>query len=183
MAGRNVGQLPFRIEGAAARLLWINLVLRFFFHRILTVDTPIGRKMRPKVIAKGGPLIRVKYQDLAAAGIERVPKMVGEKGGLPLLDGGRVMDVANVIWCTGFRPGFSWIDLPIHGDHEPVHDRGVVPSQPGLYFLGLHFQYGLSSSMIHGVGRDAAFIAAQIAARMKKSTGPARLSNRQAVHH
>jgi putative flavoprotein involved in K+ transport len=183
MAGRSVGQLPFRIEGAAARLLWINLVLRFLFHRILTVSTPPGRKVRPKVIAKGGPLIRVKYQDLAAAGVERVAKMVGEKDGWPLLEDGRVLEVANVVWCTGYHPGFSWIDLPIHGDHEPVHERGVVLSQPGLYFLGLHFQYGLSSSMIHGVGRDAAFIAAQVAARMKTSNGSAGVSNRKAVHH
>ena len=183
MAGRSVGQIPFRIESAAAHLLWINLVLRFLFHRVLTVSTPLGRKIRPKVIAKGGPLIRVKYRDLAAAGVERVPKMVGEKDGLPLLADGRVLEVANVVWCTGFRPGFSWVDLPVHGDHEPTHNRGVVLGQPGLYFLGLHFQYGLSSSMIHGVGRDAAFIASQIAARMKTSTEPAGLSNRQAIHH
>ena len=183
MAGRNVGQLPFRIEGAAARLVWINLVLRVLFHRILTVDTPPGRKIRPKVISQGGPLIRVKYEDLAAAGVERVPKIVGVKDGLPLMEDGSTIEAANIIWCTGFRPGFSWIDLPIHGEHEPAHERGVVRGQPGLYFVGLHFQSGFSSSMIHGVGKDAAFIAAQVAARMKGSAEPAGLQKRQAAHH
>jgi putative flavoprotein involved in K+ transport len=183
MAGRSVGQIPFRIESTAARLLWVNLVLRFLFHRILTVGTPLGRKIRPKIISKGGPLIRVKYQDLVELSIERVPKLVGAKDGLPLLQDGRVVEVTNVIWCTGFRTGFSWIDLPIHGALEPVHERGVVSSQPGLYFLGLHFQYGLSSSMVHGVGRDAAFIASQIAARVKTSTSFAGLSSPKNTYH
>jgi putative flavoprotein involved in K+ transport len=177
MAGRNTGQLPFRIESDAARRLWINLTLRFLFHRLLTVNTPMGRKIRPKVITRGGPLIRVKQEDLARAGVERTPGMVGVKDGRPLLDDGRVLDVTNVVWCTGFRPGFSWIDLPVHSDHEPQHKRGVVPGQPGLFFVGLHFLYGLSSSMIHGVGRDAAYIAEQIVARSKSPVRSASLND------
>ena len=86
-----------------------------------------------------------------------------------MLADGRVMDVANVIWCTGFHPGLSWIDLPtpINGeDGEPVHDRGVVPGEPGFYFVGLHFLYAFSSTMIHGVGRDAERIAGVIGNRL-----------------
>ena len=45
-------------------------------------------------------------------------------------------------------------------DGEPVHERGVVPGEPGLYFVGLHFLYAMSSTMIHGVGRDAEHVAA-----------------------
>src|SRR6266542_2837283 len=101
MSGRDTGHIPFRIEGVAGRYLLVHLVLRFIFHRILTVDTPIGRKVRPKVVAKGGPLIRVKPNDLAAAGVERVSRTVGLKNGLPVLEDGRVLEVANVIWCTG----------------------------------------------------------------------------------
>ncbi len=165
MSGRDTGHLPFRIEGTAARLLLIRLVLRVLFHRVLTVNTPLGRKVRPAVLARGGPLIRVKPEDLAAAGVRRVPRTAGVRDGLPVLADGRVLKVTNVIWCTGFRPGFSWIDLPIHGEHEPVHERGVVPEFPGLYFVGLHFLATFSSSMIHGVKRDARYIAEQIAAR------------------
>jgi putative flavoprotein involved in K+ transport len=93
---------------------------------------------------------------------------VGAREGKPLLDDGRVLDVANVVWCTGFHPGFSWIELPVFGEHgEPVHDRGVVASEPGLYFVGLHFLYAMSSTMIHGVGRDAEHIANVVAGRVR----------------
>jgi putative flavoprotein involved in K+ transport len=163
LSGRDTGHIPFRIESLAARLLLIPLVLRFLFHRVLTVRTPLGRKARPKVLSRGGPLIRVKPEDMAAAGIERVPRTVGVRDGQPVLEDGRVLEVANVIWCTGFHPGFSWIKLPVLGETEPVHERGVVASEPGLYFVGLHFLYGLSSSMIHGVERDAQYIAQAIA--------------------
>jgi putative flavoprotein involved in K+ transport len=165
LSGRDVGHVPFRIEGALARLLLIRFVLRFLFHRVLTVDTQIGRKLRPKILSTGVQLVRTKPDDLAAAGVERVPRIVGAQDGLPLLKGGRTLDVANVIWCTGFEPGFAWIDLPIHGEHEPLHRRGVVAGEPGLYFVGLHFLYANSSSMIHGIERDAAYVAGQIARR------------------
>jgi putative flavoprotein involved in K+ transport len=166
MSGRDVGQIPFRIQGTASRLLLSRLVLRFVFHRVLTVNTPLGRKVRPKVLHVGGPLIRTRSGDLAAAGIERAPRVVGVRNGLPLLADQRVLDVANVIWCTGFHPGFSWIDLPIFDEFgQPLHERGIVPQQPGIYFVGLHFLYALSSTMIHGVGRDAEFIARAIANR------------------
>ena len=84
-----------------------------------------------------------------------------------MLDGGRALDVANVIWCTGFQNGFSsWIDVAAFGPNgEPMHDRGVVATEPGLYFVGLHFLYAFSSVMIHGVSRDAEHIAKVIKAR------------------
>jgi putative flavoprotein involved in K+ transport len=168
MSGRSTGEIPFRINGFAARLFLARLVLRFLFHRVLTTDTPIGRKARPKIISKGGPLIRVKARDLAAAGVERVPRTAGVRNGLPVLEDDRVLDVANVIWCTGFHPGFSWIDLPVMGeDGEPTQRRGVVASEPGLYFVGLHFLYAMSSTMIHGVGRDAEHVAQVIAGRVR----------------
>jgi putative flavoprotein involved in K+ transport len=166
MSGRDTGHIPFRIDGPAARLGLVRLVLRGLFHRVLTMDTPIGRKARPNIVSKGTPLIRVKPGDLAAAGVARVPRTAGVRGGRPELDDGRVMDVANVIWCTGFEPGFSWIDLPVFdGDGEPEHQRGIVPAAPGLSFVGLHFLYAMSSTMIHGVGRDAEYLAERIAGR------------------
>lgn len=179
MSGRDTGHIPFRIEGLAARLLLIRLVLRILFHRVLTVSTPVGRKARPKVISQGGPLIRVKPADIAAAGIERVPKVVGVRDGLPLLDDERVLEVANVVWCTGFHPNFSWIELPVLGDHEPLHERGIVAREPGLYFVGLHFLSALSSGMIHGVGRDAERIAKCIASRARtRKARPGSLEDR-----
>ena len=168
MSGRNTGEIPFRIGGFAARHFLARLVLRFIFHRVLTTDTPVGRKARPKIISKGGPLIRVKARDLAAAGVERVPRTVGVRNGLPVLEDGRVLEAQNVVWCTGYHPGHSWIDLPVFDkDGEVVQNRGIAAGQPGLYFVGLHFLYAMSSTMIHGVGRDAEFIGQTIAARVR----------------
>ncbi len=155
LSGKDIGHAPFRIEGIAARFLLMQLVLRLLFHRVMTVNTPIGRKMRPKLLTHAMPLLRVKPKDLVAAGVERVPRTVDVQDGLPVLEDGRVLDVANIIWCTGFHPNFSWIDLPVLGEEEPLHERGVVAREPGLYFVGLHFLYAASSGQIHGVGRDA----------------------------
>jgi len=163
LSGRDTGHMPFRIEGVASRLL---LALRFVFHRVLTVDTPIGRRARPRILSRGAPVIRVKPGDLASAGVERVPRMIGVRDGLPLLEDGRVLEVANVIWCTGYHPGFSWIDLPVFGAEGPIHERGIVHDVPGVYFVGLEFLYAMSSVMVHGVGRDAQHIADHIASRV-----------------
>jgi putative flavoprotein involved in K+ transport len=164
VSGSDTGHVPFRMDGVAARLL-VPLLFRFVFHRLFTVDTPIGRKMRATTHSHGAPLIRVKPKDLAAAGIERVSRTVGVRDGLPVLADGHVLNVANVVWCTGFHPGFSWIDLPVFGEDGPLHERGLVATEPGLYFVGLHFLYALSSAMVHGVGRDAERIVRAIAAR------------------
>ena len=169
LSGRHPGNVPFRIESRLARAL-LPILFRLVFHRILTVDTPMGRRARPSIISKGGPLIRVKPGDLVAAGVERTPRVEGVREGRPLLADGRALDVANVIWCTGFNPGLSWIDLPtpLYGsDGEPLHERGIVRDEPGFYYVGLHFLYSFSSTMIHGVARDAERIADTIQARVK----------------
>jgi putative flavoprotein involved in K+ transport len=168
MAGRDVGEIPFRLNSRISRLFLGRFVLRFLFHRVLTTDTPMGRKARVKMLHKGGPLIRVKWSDLDAMGAERGPKVVGVREGRPVLEDGRGLDVANVVWCTGFQPNFSWIQLPVFDDERvPIQERGVAANEPGLYFLGFHFLYALSSTMIHGVGRDAEYIAEVIARRAK----------------
>jgi putative flavoprotein involved in K+ transport len=144
----------------------------WFASRVLTVRTPIGRKVRPKALTTTAPLERVRPKELAAAGVERVPRTVGVRDGSPLLEDGRVMDVATVLWCTGFRPDFAWIDLPVFDpDGAPAHQRGVVESKPGLYFLGLWFLSAFTSSLLGGVGSDAEHIAAQIASRHPDGPG------------
>lgn len=175
VAGRDTGHVPFRMGSVASRVL-LPVLFRVVFHRLLTIRTPLGRRLRPKVLTQGGPLIRVQPKDLAAAGVRRVPRVSGTRNGLPILSDGRVLNVTNVIWCTGFTPGFSWIDLPvISTDGEPIHDAGVVPGEPGLYFIGLHFLYAFSSTMIHGIARDAERITHVIDARSRarqRSTSP-----------
>jgi putative flavoprotein involved in K+ transport len=165
LSGSESGHVPFRIESAAARYVFQPLLFRFIGHRVLTVNTLIGRKMRPKLLSHGAPLVRVKPTDLAAAGIERVPRTVGVRDGLPLVEDMRVLEVANVLWCTGFSADFSWIDLPVFADTEPTHHRGIVANEPGLYFVGLPFLYAMSSGFLPGVGRDAEHVAKHIASR------------------
>lgn len=73
--------------------------------------------------------------------------------------------VASVVWCTGFRTDFAWVKLPVFNEAgEPLQHRGVTDC-PGLYFLGLRRTYALSSALLAGVGRDAAFVAEHIASR------------------
>ena len=162
LSGKPSGQIPVRHGPAAAR--FVLPLVRFVGHHVLTLRTPIGRKAQPRFISHGAPLIRVKLKDLAAAGVEQVPRTVGIEDGRPVLEDGRVLDVSNVIWCTGFREEFPWIDLPIFDENErPLHERGVVVGEPGLYFVGLLFQYAGTSDVLPGVGRDAEYIAKHIA--------------------
>jgi len=165
LSGRDTGELPFRIDGPLAPVIWP--VMRFLATRVLTVGTPIGRKARAKIRAHGGPALRIKSADLAAAGVERVfARTVGVRDGLPLLEDGRVVEVANVIWCTGFENDFSWIRLPVVGeDGYPEQLRGVVASSPGLYFVGLLFLDSFSSMLILGAGRDAERVVKHITSR------------------
>ena len=162
LSGKPSGQLPVRHGPAVARFVFP--VVRFVGNHVLTLRTPIGRKAQPRFISHSAPLIRVKLKDLAAAGVEQVPRTVGIEDGRPALEDGRVLDVSNVIWCTGFREEFPWIDLPIFDENErPLHERGVVVAEPGLYFVGMPFQYAATSDVLPGVGRDAEYIAKHIA--------------------
>ena len=162
LSGRHPGNEPARagsrFDRVATPAIW------FAFSRVLSVDNPVGRRLRPKLLNAAAPLARVRRRDLAAAGVERVPRTAGTRDGLPLLEDGRVLEVANVVWCTGFRHDFGWVDLPVFDDDgEPRHDRGVVADQPGLYFVGLFFLSSVTSALVGGVGRDAGHVAAKLA--------------------
>jgi putative flavoprotein involved in K+ transport len=163
LSGTDTGQLPVPVESRRGRIGFRLLV--FAGMHVLTVDTPIGRKVRPHIRHGGGPLLRYRRKDLLAAGVERVlARTVGVERGLPVLDDGRVLDVRNVVWCTGFRPDFGWIRAPFElgEDGYPVQYRGVAASAPGLYFVGLPFLHSFTSMLIAGSGRDAAPVARHI---------------------
>jgi putative flavoprotein involved in K+ transport len=166
LCGRDTGELPFNIEGRPAQTVGWR-VMSFLARRVLTLRTPIGRKMRPEIRGHGGPLLRFKRADLEAAGVERITARVARaRDGKPELDDGTAPDVANVIWCTGFKQELGWIDLPVIGqDGWPEEQRGVVEAAPGLYFTGLAFQYAFSSMLILGAGRDAEYVVKHITAR------------------
>jgi putative flavoprotein involved in K+ transport len=170
MSGKESGHIPFQIDTLFARSVLFRLV-RFIGHHVLSLGTPIGRKAWPKLLTETTPLVRVKPDDLIRAGVQRVDRVVGVRDGRPLLILGSTLDVANVIWCTGYEPGFSWIDLPAFDEKgNPMHERGVVHRVPGMYFVGLHFLYAMSSATLIGIGRDAEYVAKAIARRIEKRT-------------
>jgi len=172
LAGRDCGQIP--VEWDSKRIRVGLPILTFMFQHVLTRRNPIVRKKLGELRSHGGPMLRVKRHHLAERGVERVEQRVtGVADGKPQLADGRVLDVANVVWCTGFRQDFSWIDLPAFGDDEwPNEYRGVVESVPGLYFCGLSFQYAFSSMLLPGVGRDAEHLARRIAEDDRTSSEP-----------
>jgi putative flavoprotein involved in K+ transport len=167
LSGRDVGNVPFDVEGTPSRLFLARLLIGFVFHHVITVRSPIGRRIRPRFISRGAPLIRIRPGELEAGGVKRVGRVVGARDGLPVLDDGSVLDVRNVIWGTGFHNGLDWIDLPIAGpDGEPRHASGVSTTHRGLYYVGQHFLHSFSSTMVRGVSRDAERVVnAAVAAR------------------
>ncbi len=158
VAGEPSAVIPFRIDSWLGRKIGIKLV-RFMATKVLTTSTPIGRKVRPKLLHQSAPVVRVKMRDLKAEGAKRVPRVIGVKDGLPQLEDGRVLDVGSVVWCTGYQPGFDWIDLDVFGeDGKPVYERGVVHEVPGLYFCGQFFQHSLWSETVAAMPYDARYI-------------------------
>jgi putative flavoprotein involved in K+ transport len=165
LVGRDCGQLP--LDWNSRRIRFAFPVIVFLWRHVVTRRTPIGRKQMDEVRHHGGPMLRVKRADLERRGVVRnTSRVAGVKDGRPVLDDGTVVDAATVIWCTGFRQAFDWIEAPVFGeDGYPEEYRGVVESVPGLFFCGLSFQYAFSSMVLPGVSRDAEYVARQISDR------------------
>lgn len=157
LAGRDTGHLPRRLLGRDV-FDWLWPVMRF-----ATADTWLGRRMRSSIRRGGDALIGIPERELRDAGVTRVPRVDRQRGGLPLC-GTEVIEPSVVVWCTGFGPDYSWIDIPdaIGVDGYPRHRRGLSTAKQGLFFAGLRFQHRLNSSLLGGVGDDAAFVAEQI---------------------
>jgi putative flavoprotein involved in K+ transport len=165
LCGSHRGNIPIRPESRRARVLLPAMI--FLFRHVLTRRTPLGRKEMLDVRLHGGPNLRVKPKDLARRGVLRnEARMTGVLDGRPVLGDGTVLEVSNVVWCTGFRQVFDWIRLPILDEHGwPVEYRGVVDDAPGLFFCGLSYQYAFASMVFPGIGRDADYVARKIVAR------------------
>ncbi|MBX3310515.1 MAG: NAD(P)-binding domain-containing protein [Cryobacterium sp.] len=156
LAGRPTPHIPDALLAVAGELYWA------FIYRVLTIDTPIGRKVAPKFHSRGAPLIRISMKKVQAAGVSRLPRLTGVEN----VEGESVPRPSTVIWATGYRPGLEWIEgVPLDAGGLPDAPRGVVASMPGLYFVGMPFQFGLTSQLLGGVGRDAGFVAERIAER------------------
>lgn len=159
LAGRDVGRIPADKLGSffGGKPYW------WFIRRVMTVDTPLGRRMKNRVIDHGNPLIRNRREEAQEAGVRLLPRLAHGWHDIPHTEDGQAIAAEGIVWATGFRPDYSWVKLPIfNSDGRPLHERGVVRQSPGIYFLGLHFQTGLTSSLLGGVGQDAQYITSQI---------------------
>ncbi|MGO4691774.1 flavin-containing monooxygenase [Glaciibacter sp. 2TAF33] len=156
LAGRPTVHIPEVLFKRAGGLYWR------FVSSVLTRSTPMGRRAAAGFLNRGAPLIRVSMDQVDRAGVERRGRVEGTADGWPVVEG-RAVQPATIIWATGYRPDFSWLDgLEVDQRGWPVHERGVVGALPGLYFVGIPFQYALTSGLLGGVGRDAAYIADQL---------------------
>ena len=178
LSGRDVGRIPANSRFGKifdGHLIW------WFMSNILSVKTPIGRKIRKTEFNHGAPLGRATRQELEDVGVELAPRLSAIRSGQPQLEDGRIVTFDGVIWATGLRQDYAWINLPVFdGNNLPVHTRGVVPIAPGLYFIGLPFQTALSSSLLGGVGTDAGYIVEHVF-RNRKPEMFAKLVNAQGI--
>ena len=165
VAGTPGGELPIRHGRAAARFVFP--LVRFAGLHVLSLGTPIGRRVLPRLADRAAPLIRTRRRELAAAGVASVGRVTGVSEGFPVADG-RALAVTNVIWCTGFCSDFEWLHVPAFDEAGRIRQwRGVVDSVPGLYVLGLDAMYSINSDSLPGIVRDAAYLARRIAAERR----------------
>ncbi len=165
LVGRDPGQVPVRWDSP---LLHVIMPLVMLQHRhVLRRGTRAGERARARHLHHATEMLRVQRRDLDGAGVVRLEaRVTGTDGGLPQLADGTVVEAANVIWATGFRHDYSWLDLPVLDETGwPREFRGVAEDVDGLFFCGLAFQSSMASLNFFGVGRDAEFVADRIADR------------------
>jgi len=163
IAGRHPGQIPPDIDTPIGNLM-TGLFLRRL--RATTCDTARGRAFLREHRGHGVNLVRNKTRDLVQAGITRVGRVSGMRDGMPLLESGEILEVTNVVWCTGSLPQFSWIDIPgaLSPDGFVVHRRGLIDAVPALAFVGLPFQYSVMSPTLVGIRPDAEYVVERLLA-------------------
>jgi putative flavoprotein involved in K+ transport len=166
--------LPQRLLGRD--LFWWLTKSRLFN---TTIDSRLGRRLstRDTLIGSSPRELRRRY------GVELKPRVVGADGRTVRFEDGSELEVDAVIWATGYRPDFSWIDLPIFDAAGRLRHRRGVTDVPGLYFLGLTWQHTRGSALIGWVKEDAEFIAEQIEAFQETRSRPTdvRLEQRERI--
>jgi putative flavoprotein involved in K+ transport len=152
--GAKVPMLPQRLLGRD--LFWWLTSLRFM--RVNT-DMRLGRRLR----ARGEFVIGTNRRRLTRAGVRFRPRLINAAGRTARFADGGSLDVGVVVWATGYRPDYSWVAIPgVTANGRVVHRRGVT-DVPGLYFLGLSWQYTRGSALLGFVADDAAYLSEQIA--------------------
>lgn len=149
LAGRDVGYVPN---------------LGTWTYSVMQRLGKVGAALSQRGLRGGAdPLGKIKPGQLEAAGIRRRPRVDGVRDGLPLLSDATTVDTDAIVWCTGSRPDYTWLDLDVLDERGRLrHTRGVVADEPGLYAVGLPYQRSITSHLLGGVGADAKHVVDQI---------------------
>jgi putative flavoprotein involved in K+ transport len=164
--GSRIPRLPRRILGRDL-FWWLD---KLGLPRRPTVHSPLGRVASRRDASPGAGLRTLRRRH----GVRLLGRAESAKGGSIRFGDGAALEPAGVVWATGYRPDFGWIELPVTDERGvPRQRRGVTP-QPGLYFLGLRWMYSAGSALIGWVRHDAEFIAHKIAVRASEISQGAR---------
>jgi putative flavoprotein involved in K+ transport len=160
--GKRVPSLPQRLLGKD--LFWWLSVIGFMK---VSTDSRLGRKLSKRDVLIGSSPRRLR--DSAVTLRKRLASATGRRA---VFDDGSEQDIDAIVWATGYRSDFSWIDVPGVRDESGgiIHRRGVTDA-PGLFFIGLTWQHTRGSALIGFVGDDAAFIARRIGSQLGTRTG------------
>ena len=147
--------VPQRIAGRD--LFW-------WFSRLGLMSLRPGSALAQRIRARGDVVIGTRPRDLAQQGVDFRPRLVGACGNVARFADGREQRIDVVIWATGYRSDYSWIDIPgsAGGDGQPLHAEGRSLAAPGLWFLGLPWQRSRGSSLLGFVQHDAAHLDTQM---------------------
>ena len=129
-----------------------------------TVESRLGRRLKTRetLIGSSPRELRRRY------GVELKPRVVDANGRRVRFEDGSELEVDAVLWATGYRQDYSWIQLPVFDQDRRLRHRRGITDVPGLYFLGLTWQHTRGSALIGWVKDDAEFIAEQIAAPTRR---------------
>jgi putative flavoprotein involved in K+ transport len=112
-------------------------------------------------------VIGTTWDDIDAAGIQVHARLTAaDRRTARFARASHLDDVSTVVWATGFRPDYSWLDVPgVWDGHRIAHHRGATAA-PGLWFIGLPWQHSRGSALLGFVGDDAEWVADQVAGRV-----------------
>ena len=160
--GKRVPSLPQRLLGKDL-FWWLSGV---GFMKVST-DSRLGRKLSERDV-----LIGSSARGLRRSGVTMRRRLTSTVGRRALFEDGSEQDVDAIVWATGYRPTFPWIDVPdVKGASDQiVHRRGVTDAR-GLFFVGLTWQHTRGSALIGFVNDDAAFIAGRIDPHVENRAG------------
>lgn len=169
LAGRYTGYIPRFFLGIDV----FNVLTHTLFN--FKVNTWLGQRVKKKMKSKGMPVVDIREKEVIEAGVQRLPRVNDVQDGKPVLDDGRVIDADVVIWATGYCHNYEWIELPIFDKKGmPKHQRGIVESESGFYFVGLPFLWRGKSPLVVGVRDDAKYITDVMVKRSKADHGTVR---------